>query len=136
VVFVIGPKLKRKTTTQVDLLQTIFSLDDLSRYDGKEGRPAYVAFKSNIYDVSGSKLWKEGVHVMRHYAGTDLTDLIGQAPHNEDKILGMPVVGRLVVDKALQDKKADTPARVFYSMAYMNLVNVLLISLILALWRW
>jgi predicted heme/steroid binding protein len=27
---------------------------DLARFDGREGRPAYVAYKGDIYDVSES----------------------------------------------------------------------------------
>jgi len=50
--------------------------DELSRYDGKEGRPAYFAFAGRIHDATGSRLWKEGSHVGRHLAGFDLLALV------------------------------------------------------------
>ena len=29
-------------------------LEELKQYDGKEGRPAYIVYKGDIYDVTGS----------------------------------------------------------------------------------
>ena len=34
----------------------------LAQYDGKNGNPAYVAYKGKVYDVSASFLWKDGNH--------------------------------------------------------------------------
>ena len=60
---------------------------------GRDGRPAYIAYKGIIYDVADSKLWKSGMHMMKHAAGNDLTDMLKNAPHGEDKVLGLPRVG-------------------------------------------
>ncbi len=134
VVLVLGPKLKKqtgKTLTQSDRL----TLAELAAFDGEDGRPAYIAYRDTIYNVNASKLWKKGHHMMRHQAGTDLTDILDQAPHGEDKILAMPVVGTLVQQTSTPAKK-PLHERVFFFMAYMNLSFVFVISLILALWRW
>ncbi len=60
-----------------------FSQEELSKNDGQEGRPAYVAYKGKVYDVSASKLWRGGQHVRRHHAGGDLTSELPAAPHDE-----------------------------------------------------
>lgn len=133
VVLVIGPKLKKKRILQPSQTGE-FTLAELAGCDGKEGRPAYFAFKGKIYDVGESKLWKNGAHMQRHQAGVDLTTILSQAPHKEDKILAMPEIGRLSMKKAAF--RDGLHHKVFYFMAYMNLGLVFVITLILALWRW
>lgn len=58
--------------------------EELSTYDGKEGRKAYIGYKGKVYDVTESRLWKSGQHVKRHFAGRDLTDDLEKAPHSEE----------------------------------------------------
>ena len=43
-----------------------FSKEELARYDGKNGRPAYVAYKGKVYDLSDSFLWNDGNHQVLH----------------------------------------------------------------------
>jgi predicted heme/steroid binding protein/uncharacterized membrane protein len=40
-----------------------------------------VAYEGIVYDVTDSPMWKKGVHVHRHNAGSDLTDQLAGAPH-------------------------------------------------------
>ena len=40
-----------------------FTIEDLHSFEGKDGRPAFVAYKGRIYDVTNSKLWKEGSYI-------------------------------------------------------------------------
>lgn len=133
VVLVIGPKLKKKKILQ-PVKSGELTLAELAGFDGAEGRPAYVAFKGKIYDVSRNTLWPEGSHMKRHQAGVDLTASLSQAPHGADKILAMPEIGHLSMDKGAPPQEAHQ--KVFYVMAYMNLGFVFVIALILALWRW
>lgn len=74
----------------------LFSLEELSRYDGKAGRPAYVAYRGFVFDVSHSSLWKEGLHQARHQAGRDLTAEFAAAPHGTLVLARVPIVGRLI----------------------------------------
>ncbi len=75
-------------------------IDELKKFDGKDGRSAYIAYKGNIYDVTGSKLWKNGSHINRHFAGEDLTHQMAVAPHADD------VMGRYkIVDKLETEEK-------------------------------
>jgi predicted heme/steroid binding protein/uncharacterized membrane protein len=130
----IGPKLRKQKTLAPVLENGACTAEGLCQFDGKDGRPAYVAYQGAIYDVTKSRLWKNGSHVTKHAAGSDLTDLLATAPHGEDKILAMPRVGTLL---AASDKpRQPFHLRLFYVFAYMNLILVFVITFVIALWRW
>lgn len=130
----IGPRLRGRRKVQVCDIAGDCTSEELASFDGREGRPARVAYKGLIYDVSGSRLWKDGSHLKRHAAGSDLTEMLKAAPHGEDKILAMPVVGKLM--PAGTKKSRPFHERLFYFFAYMNLALTFLIVFIIALWRW
>ena len=73
-----------------------FTAEELASYDGRDGRPAYVAWAGKVYDVSESFLWKSGRHQAMHDAGLDLTRALGGAPHGSDLLVRWPQVGVLV----------------------------------------
>jgi predicted heme/steroid binding protein/uncharacterized membrane protein len=72
-----------------------FDIAELEKFDGNNGRPVFVAQKGRVYDVSNSKLWKNGLHMKRHHAGQDLTADIQGAPHEPDVLDRYPQVGTL-----------------------------------------
>ncbi|MBS7627057.1 cytochrome B5 [Candidatus Bathyarchaeota archaeon] len=72
-----------------------FTEEELTEYNGKNGKPAYVGYKGKVYDVSASFLWRDGTHQVLHRAGMDLTDALEQAPHGGDVLEKFPVVGTL-----------------------------------------
>ncbi len=133
-VFFLGPRLKKahhkiQTGSKKDL-----TADDLIQFDGKEGQPAYIAYKHQIYDVTTSNFWERGVHLGRHKAGRELTEMLSQAPHGEEKVLELPKIGKLIHPEIRL--KRSRFEKVFYFFAYLNLVMVFFITLILALWKW
>lgn len=134
VITVIGPRLKakRKESSITDMTGEL-TLEDLTAFDGKDGRPAYFAFEGKVYDATQSKLWKQGVHMGRHQAGNDLTEALKLAPHGLEKVTAMTAVGEVI---AAGLRKAPLHERVFFFMAHMNLTIVFIIILILSLWRW
>jgi len=69
--------------------------EELSRFDGKEGRPAYIAFKGIIYDVTGNPMWEEGDHMGQVEAGRDLTEFLEMAPHGDEVFEYLDAVGPL-----------------------------------------
>lgn len=81
-----------------------FTLDELAKFDGKDGRPAYVANGGVVYDATASKLWRNGTHVRVHHAGNDLTEGLTVAPHPADRLEKLPRVG------VLEQTAAPTPA--------------------------
>jgi predicted heme/steroid binding protein len=76
--------------------QKQFTLQELKKFDGKEGRQAYIAYKGKVYDVSDNFLWVEGDHQGEHAAGEDLTEAMSRAPHAEDVLERVPLIGVLV----------------------------------------
>jgi len=134
VTFVIGPRIRKQRAQISAQPKTRMTLDDLRHFDGAENRPAYFAYQGKVYDVCLSKVWKGGTHFKKHHAGDDLTDILKTAPHDDDKILKMPVVAELVPLETKVEKPAHE--KVFYFMAYMNLIFVFLITFVIALWRW
>lgn len=75
--------------------QQQFTIESLSKFDGKDGGPAYVAHKGKVYDVTNSLMWKDGDHEGEHQAGADLTAEMDNAPHLPDELDAFPVVGTL-----------------------------------------
>lgn len=63
--------------------------DELKKYNGKDGMPAYIGYKGKVYDVTDSDFWKNGKHMGRFQAGEDLTDSIDLSPHGEKNIFRM-----------------------------------------------
>lgn len=71
-----------------------FTAEELAKFDGKDGRPAYVAYQGVVYDVSDSSMWGGGDHEGTHVAGGDLTAAHEDAPHDV-YVTGFPQVGTL-----------------------------------------
>jgi predicted heme/steroid binding protein len=69
--------------------------EELAGYDGREGRPAYVAVNGKIYDFTDSRLWAAGNHLQQHQAGQDLTEALLKAPHVRAVVERFPVVGHI-----------------------------------------
>ena len=74
--------------------QQRFTMSDLGKFNGKNGNQAYIAFKGKVYDVTGSSQWTDGDH-LGHEAGQDLTMALDIAPHGEEVMEKMKVVGIL-----------------------------------------
>ncbi|MCC7478377.1 hypothetical protein IT575_07930 [bacterium] len=93
-----------------ELRYRTISAEELALGDGKEGRPALVAYKGKVYDVTPSKLWRNGKHVNAHLAGRDLTVEMGAAPHMEDVMNSFPVIGLYPDPTAQAAEASDGPA--------------------------
>ncbi|AKB58500.1 cytochrome b5-like heme/steroid binding domain-containing protein [Methanosarcina barkeri] len=70
-----------------------YTLKELTEYNGENGT-AYVAYQSQVYNVSDSDIWKNGTHKGCN-AGTDLTGKMDKTPHGAAILKGYPVVGTL-----------------------------------------
>jgi predicted heme/steroid binding protein len=58
------------------------SPSQLALFNGQDKPEIYIAYKGLVYDVSASRLWKNGKHY-EHWAGQDLTPELADAPHSE-----------------------------------------------------
>ena len=132
VVLFIGPKLKKATRRIIPPEGGVFDPLTLSGFDGREGRPAYIAYKGRVFDVTGLTLWKDGVHT-KHLAGSDLTNVLSTAPHGEEKLEPLKSLGSY---DAEHKPEKTAPQKAFYFVAYMNLIIVFLVLFVIALLRW
>ena len=71
-----------------------FSKSQLGLRNGQDRDEVWIAFEGKIYDVTRSKLWRNGQHY-EHWAGQDLTDEITDAPHNTNVFDKFEIVGLL-----------------------------------------
>lgn len=86
------------------------TLEQLKQFDGRDGRPAYIAVNGTIYDVSASERWQGGNHEGAHQAGADLTEELKQAPHVRSVIERYPAVGR-IEEAAPEAKTSGSPLK-------------------------
>lgn len=75
--------------------EQVFSRSQLSLRNGQDKPEVWVAFKGVIYDVTKSRLWRNGKHY-EHWAGQDLTDELKDAPHSATVFDKFEIVGKLV----------------------------------------
>lgn len=71
-----------------------YTLEELSEYNGKNGK-VYIAFEGQVYDVSDSYMWEDGIHQGLHDSGQDLTEEMDEAPHGPEIFKDYPVIGTL-----------------------------------------
>jgi predicted heme/steroid binding protein len=71
-----------------------YTRQQLALRNGQDKPEIWVAFKGIIYDVSDSRLWRDGKHY-EHWAGQDLTHELGDAPHTESVFLKFRIVGEI-----------------------------------------
>lgn len=79
--------------------------EDVKKYNGENGLPAYIIYDGKVYDVTESRLWKKGIHMGRHKAGEDLTSFISMAPHNEKVLEKVKYVCDVEEEELFVDKK-------------------------------
>jgi predicted heme/steroid binding protein len=84
---------KLKVTFLAELRK--FTSKELEEYNGKNGKPAYIAYQGKVYDISDSDLWRDGEHMGMHQTGKDLTEELELAPHGEEVLEKVKLVGML-----------------------------------------
>lgn len=58
----------------------LYTRSQLALRNGQDRPEVWIAYKGIIYDVTKSRLWRNGFHY-EHWAGQDLTDELADAPH-------------------------------------------------------
>jgi len=77
-------KIERRTFTRAQL----------ALRNGQDKVEIWCAYQGIIYDLSKSRMWKNGQHY-EHWAGQDLTDEITSAPHSAKVFEKFQVIGQL-----------------------------------------
>lgn len=71
------------------------TLEELSLFDGTNGKKAYIAVDGFIYDVTNDPNWRNGSH-NGFRAGNDLSIGINSSPHGKSFLTRVPKIGILV----------------------------------------
>jgi predicted heme/steroid binding protein len=71
-----------------------YTKQQLALRNGQDRTEIWVAYQGTIYDVTHSRLWKNGKHY-EHWAGQDLTEELNDAPHTAKVFLKFDPVGKL-----------------------------------------
>lgn len=71
-----------------------YTKQQLALRNGQDKPDIWVAYEGTIYDLTHSRLWKNGKHY-EHWAGQDLTEELRDAPHTANVFLKFEVVGKL-----------------------------------------
>lgn len=66
----------------------------LALRNGQDKPQVWIAYKGVVYDVTASRLWREGKHY-EHWAGQDLTHELVDAPHTDEVFARFTAIGRL-----------------------------------------
>jgi predicted heme/steroid binding protein len=73
-----------------------FTKEELAKFDGQEGRKAYVAVDGIVYDVTPIKPWEGGKHFKGAHAGADMSAKILESPHGKAVLEKLEKVGTYV----------------------------------------
>jgi predicted heme/steroid binding protein len=95
-----------------------------------------VAVSGKLYEVTESRLWRNGQHIRQHQAGQDLTDALKGAPHGAEVLDKVPMIGEMANEPASRQPRAPRAQRVFVAFAYANLILLFGILLCIAWWKW
>jgi predicted heme/steroid binding protein len=72
-----------------------YTKSQLALRNGQDKEQIWVAYQGLIYDVTRSRLWRNGKHY-EHWAGQDLTAELADAPHNQNVFDKYEVIGKLI----------------------------------------
>lgn len=67
----------------------------LALRNGQDRDEIWVAYLGKVYDVTNSRLWRNGKHY-EHWAGQDLTPELADAPHTQSVFDKFVQIGELI----------------------------------------
>jgi predicted heme/steroid binding protein len=71
-----------------------YTKQQLALRNGTDKEQIWIAYQGFIYDVTNSRLWRNGKHY-EHWAGQDLTAELKDAPHSEKVFDKFEPIGKL-----------------------------------------
>ncbi len=80
--------------SDVKTSERVVTRDELAKHDGIR-LPSWVAVGGVVYDVGRSFQWIKGKHQELHFAGSELSEGIRDAPHGMEVFAKFTKIGRL-----------------------------------------
>lgn len=71
-----------------------YTRSELALRNGQDRPEIWIAWEGKIFDVTESRLWKNGKHY-EHWAGQDLTEELADSPHGRRVFEGREPIGFL-----------------------------------------
>ena len=96
------------TLAQTSTVPQTWTLETLSKYNGMNGNPAYIAVNGTIYNVTSIGSWSGGVHHGIR-AGQDVTTFFASSPHSASLLNQVPVIGK-IGDPIANNAGSQSPA--------------------------
>lgn len=81
-----------------------FTKQELAKYNGKNGMPAYVAVDGIVYDVSNSSAWGAATHFGLS-AGNDLTTQFASCHAGQPILQKLPQIGKMINEQSESDQR-------------------------------
>ncbi len=72
-----------------------YTRSQLALRNGQDKPEIWVAYQGIIYDVTESRLWRNGKHY-EHWAGQDLTAELADAPHTKKVFERFEAIGLVI----------------------------------------
>ena len=72
-----------------------YTINQLALRNGQDRDEIWIAYQGIIYDVTNSRLWRNGKHY-EHWAGQDLTDELADSPHGVGVFDRFEAIGVLI----------------------------------------
>ncbi|GAA4407846.1 cytochrome b5 domain-containing protein [Nibrella viscosa] len=72
----------------------LYTKSQLALRNGTDRDEIWCAYQGIIYDVTSSRLWRNGKHY-EHWAGQDLTAELAEAPHADWVFRRFKAIGKL-----------------------------------------
>jgi len=72
-----------------------YTRSQLALRNGQDRPEVWCAYQGMIYNVTKSRLWRDGKHY-EHWAGQDLTEELADAPHTPYVFDKFEIIGKLI----------------------------------------
>jgi predicted heme/steroid binding protein len=73
----------------------LFTKEELAKFNGKNGNPAYVAVNGTVYDVTNNAAWGAATH-FGLFAGNDVTVPFSSCHAEQPILVKLPNVGKMI----------------------------------------
>ncbi|GAB6168603.1 cytochrome b5 domain-containing protein [Clostridium carnis] len=78
-----------------EILRQEFTIEELAKYNGKDGMPAYIAIKGTVYDTTDIMKWSGGEHFGVKAGGDRTAEFLECHKGNMENLKKLRIVGTI-----------------------------------------